>query len=101
MRHRSTACVPHITMKLRNAALALASISSLLLASPQAQAQTSDASYQEIGLDCGGWFYALATTNTPGRIYGGGDVFGVWRSDNYGETWTGLQKGFNKLDNFV
>jgi hypothetical protein len=85
-------------MKLRHAALVLASVSSLLLAYPQAQAQ---ATYKEIGLDCGGRFLGFCTTNVPGRIYGYGDVFGTWRSDNYGATWQPLQNGFQKFDNFI
>jgi hypothetical protein len=85
-------------MKMRHAALVLASASSLMLGSPQAQAENS---YKNIPLDCGGWFVGFATMPTSSRIYGYGDVFGVWRSDDKGATWTALQNGFETSDNFI
>ncbi|HEX8373323.1 MAG TPA: putative Ig domain-containing protein [Chthoniobacterales bacterium] len=88
-------------MKMRYAALVLASVSSLLLASPEAQAATT---YNNVTLDCGGRFVGFAThldSAHPNRLYGYGDVFGVWRSDDKGASWKPLQLGFRGLENFI
>lgn len=42
--------------------------------------------YTAIPLDGGGWFSGL-TQAADGRLYGYGDVFGAWRSDNGGAKW--------------
>jgi hypothetical protein len=48
-----------------------------------AMAQTD----KSIPLDAGGWFSGFAINQQTGRLYGYGDVFGGWRSDNNGDTW--------------
>ena len=53
-----------------------------------AQAQTSKA----VTLDCGGWFSGFAQADN-GRLYGYGDVFGAWRSDDGGNNWSYLNWG--------
>ncbi|MBD2768107.1 hypothetical protein IC235_09415 [Hymenobacter sp. BT664] len=65
------------------AGLALAA--STLLLSFAAHAQTLKA----MPLDCGGWFSGFAQADN-GRLYGYGDVFGAWRSDNGGTSWSYL-----------
>jgi hypothetical protein len=44
-------------------------------------------SHKSIPLDAGGWFSGFAVNKPTGRLYGYGDVFGGWRSDNNGATW--------------
>ena len=58
--------------------------SSIFLSCP-VQAQT----FKAVPLDCGGWFSGFAQADN-GRLYGYGDVFGAWRSDNGGTNWTYL-----------
>ena len=62
-----------------------------------AQAQTT---YRAIPMDCGGWFSGFAI-HSSGRLYGFGDVFGMWRSDNAGQSWQYLQGDFTTFDTFV
>ena len=49
---------------------------------PPAAAQT----FSAVSLDGGGWFSGFAQAD-DGRLYGYGDVFGAWRSDDGGKTW--------------
>ena len=63
----------------------LALILSLTFLSLTAQAQTLKA----VPLDCGGWFSGFAQADN-GRLYGYGDVFGAWRSDDGGNNWSYL-----------
>ncbi|HEX8656221.1 MAG TPA: hypothetical protein VF690_01730 [Hymenobacter sp.] len=49
------------------------------------QAQT----FKAVPLDCGGWFSGFAQADN-GRLYGYGDVFGAWRSDDGGTNWSYL-----------
>jgi len=56
--------------------VALASTSSLF----------SQATFKAVPLDCGGWFSGFAQADDT-RIYGFGDVFGAWRSDDGGTSW--------------
>jgi len=42
--------------------------------------------FQAVPLDCGGWFSGLAQAS-DGRLYGYGDVYGAWRSDDGGTSW--------------
>ena len=46
--------------------------------------------HKSIPLDAGGWFSGLAVNQSTGRLYGYGDVFGAWRSDNNGSAWSFL-----------
>jgi hypothetical protein len=65
--------------------------------------------HTSIPLDGGGWFSGL-NIHSSGRIYGYGDVFGTWRSDDAGQTWTYMNRnmparpnghGAPQDDNFV
>ena len=56
--------------------------------------------FSTIPLDSGGWFSGLSI-HSSGRLYGYGDVFGVYRSDNAGATWKYLQNDFTAEHNFV
>ena len=47
--------------------------------------------HKPIPLDAGGWFSGFAI-HPQGRLYGYGDVFGAFRSDNAGATWTYLNR---------
>jgi hypothetical protein len=64
---------------------------------PTASAQVI---HKQIPLDAGGWFSGLAV-HSSGRLYGYGDVYGTFRSDNFGESWQYLQNKFTSNDNFV
>jgi len=66
----------------------LAFIASSALLPSAAQAQT----FKALPLDCGGHFSGFAQADN-GRLYGYGDVFGAWRSDNGGDNWTYLNWG--------
>jgi hypothetical protein len=61
---------------------------------------SAETTYKNIGLDCGGWFVGFAA-HKDGRLYGYGDVYGMWRSDDKGLSWKPLQLGFSTSDNFV
>src|SRR4028119_1250772 len=56
--------------------------------------------YKSIPLDGAGWFSGI-TTHSSGRIYGFGDVFGAFRSDDSGNTWSYLNGNITSNDNFV
>jgi len=58
-----------------------------------AQAQT----FKALPLDCGGWFSGFAQADN-GRLYGYGDVFGAWRSDDGGMSWSYLNWPIPKGD---
>ena len=53
---------------------------------PTVEAAKPTLSYHAIPLDVGGWFSGFAV-HSSGRLYGFGDVFGVWRSDDSAKTW--------------
>jgi hypothetical protein len=65
------------------AGLALAASAAFLSFTTQAQ------TFQAVPLDCGGWFSGFAQADN-GRLYGYGDVFGAWRSDDGGANWSYL-----------
>jgi len=56
--------------------------------------------HKSIPLDCGGWFSGIVA-HSSGRIYGYGDVFGFWRSDDAGQTWRDLQGDLTTNESFV
>jgi hypothetical protein len=56
--------------------------------------------HKSIPLDGGGWFSGI-TTHSSGRLYGYGDVFGAFRSDDSGNTWSYLNGSITTDDNFV
>ena len=65
--------------------------------------------HKSIPLDAGGWFSGL-NIHSSGRLYGYGDVFGTFRSDDAGQTWTYMNRnmaarhnanGNPEDDNFV
>jgi photosystem II stability/assembly factor-like uncharacterized protein len=53
-----------------------------------------------ISLDNGGWFSGFAVHGS-GRVYGYGDVYGTFRSDDGGMNWRYLQHGLTVADDFV
>ncbi|TAG08184.1 MAG: hypothetical protein EAZ42_11650 [Verrucomicrobia bacterium] len=55
----------------------------------EAPASSRKISYHAIPLDVGGWFSGYAV-HPSGRLYGFGDVFGVWRSDDSAKSWSFL-----------
>ena len=63
-----------------------------------ASAQTP---YRDIPLDCGGWVSGYAQHAGTGRLYGFGDIFGLYRSDDFGSNWHFLQNGFAEDATFV
>ena len=63
----------------------LALVASVTLLSFPIHAQT----FKALPLDCGGWFSGFAQADN-GRLYGYGDVYGAWRSDNGGTSWSYL-----------
>ncbi|MBD2768008.1 hypothetical protein IC235_08915 [Hymenobacter sp. BT664] len=65
------------------AALILATAAVLLCLPSRGQ------TFKAVPLDCGGWFSGFAQADN-GRLYGYGDVYGAWRSDNGGTTWSYL-----------
>jgi len=71
--------------KIKSMAAVLAMFASTVLLSSVAQAQA----FKSLPLDCGGWFSGFAQADN-GRLYGYGDVFGAWRSDNGGNNWSYL-----------
>ncbi len=82
-------------MNLRPHILGLALISAIL-----PHPSCAETVYQSIPLDCGGWFSGFAIHST-GRLYGYGDVFGMWRSDDAGNSWKYLQGDFTTFDHFI
>lgn len=82
--------------RLRPTAVALTA--ALLLTGPvPLVGQVAD---RAVPLDCGGWLSGFAV-HSSGRVYAYGDVFGMWRSDNAGQSWQYLQGDFTIDDNFV
>lgn len=79
------------------ASVATLSLATLWLASPL---PSSAATYKSIPLDTGGWLSGYAI-HSSGRLYAYGDVFGTWRSDNAGNTWTDMQRDFTIGDGTV
>lgn len=65
--------------------LAVSLTTSAIFLSSNAQAQT----FKSVPLDCGGHFSGFAQADN-GRLYGYGDVFGAWRSDDGGSNWSYL-----------
>lgn len=61
------------------------------------QAQTSS---RDVALDCGGWVSGFAQ-HSSGRLYGYGDIFGLYRSDDFGTTWQFLQDTLTENVTFV
>lgn len=57
-------------------------------------------SHKSIPLDGGGYFSGI-TAHAAGRIYGYGDTFGAFRSDNSGQTWKYLNGDIPTDENFV
>jgi len=54
----------------------------------------SQTTYRDIPLDCGGWVSGFAQ-HSSGRLYGYGDIFGLYRSDDFGASWRFLQAGLS------
>ena len=52
---------------------------------------SAEVTHKSIPLDAGGYFSGLAI-HSSGRLYGYGDVFGTFRSDDAGQTWTYLNR---------
>ena len=77
-----------LTHKMRRCMAGLALVAGSALLSLTAQAQT----LKPVPLDCGGWFSGFAQADN-GRLYGYGDVFGAWRSDDGGSNWSYLNYG--------
>ena len=61
---------------------------------------TAQTTYRTIPTDCGGWFSGFAI-HSSGRLYGFGDVFGMWRSDDAGLSWQYLQGDFVTNETFI
>lgn len=56
--------------------------------------------FSEIPMDAGGWVSGFAQ-HSSGRLYGYGDIFGLYRSDDFGANWTFLQNKFTEGATFV
>ena len=56
--------------------------------------------YREVPLDAGGWVSGFAQ-HSSGRLYGYGDIFGVYRSDDFGANWRFLQAGVTEGGTFI
>ncbi|MBD2768010.1 exo-alpha-sialidase [Hymenobacter sp. BT664] len=69
--------------KIRPLRTSLALVASAIFFSFPSRGQT----FKAVPLDCGGSGFAQAEN---GRLYGYGDVFGAWCSDNGGTTWNYL-----------
>ncbi len=59
-----------------------------------------DQPYRSIPYDCGGWFRGFAA-HSSGRIYGFGDVFGAFRSDDGGNSWKYLLGDIPSNEDFI
>ena len=115
--NRNPVKVLRLTLR-RSSALSSLSLSSLLLIAaligcaappvtitpptlpPAVTPPTPPAPLTSFPLDSGGWFSGLSV-HSSGRLYGYGDVFGAYRSDDAGATWKYLQNDFTVDDNFV
>jgi len=51
--------------------------------------------YKAVPLDAGGWVSGFAQ-HSGGRLYGYGDTFGVYRSDDFGANWRFLQNSLTE-----
>jgi len=62
----------------------------------------SQTTYRDIALDAGGWVSGFAQ-HSSGRLYGYGDIFGLYRSDDFGASWRFLQAGLSDpgLNTFI
>ena len=67
------------------------------IALPTTALPTRAATYKSIPLDTGGWLSGYAI-HSSGRLYAFGDVFGAWRSDDAGNSWTDMQSDFTVND---
>ncbi|HEX8552303.1 MAG TPA: hypothetical protein VF681_12205 [Abditibacteriaceae bacterium] len=52
-----------------------------------------------VPLDIGGWVSGFSI-HSSGRLYSYGDVFGLWRSDDAGQSWKYLLNDFTTYDHF-
>lgn len=77
-----------LTKKVCQVMLILAFAAITVFLSAPLQAQT----FKSVPLDCGGWFSGFAQADN-GPLYGYGDVFGAWRSDDGGTNWSYLNWG--------
>ncbi|TAG09590.1 MAG: hypothetical protein EAZ42_06495 [Verrucomicrobia bacterium] len=68
------------------------------LASTQTNAQIT--SEQVISGDNGGWSVAWAQANN-GRLYHLGDLYGIYRSDDRGQSWTQPLRGFQSDEEWI
>ncbi len=68
------------------------------LASTQSNAQIT--SEQVISGDNGGWSVAWAQANN-GRLYHLGDLYGIYRSDDRGQSWTQPLRGFQSDEEWI
>ncbi|HEX8311718.1 MAG TPA: hypothetical protein VF614_10395, partial [Chthoniobacteraceae bacterium] len=55
---------------------------------------------RSVPLDCGGWLSGFSI-HSSGRLYAYGDVFGMWRSDDAGQSWKYLLHDLTAYDHFV
>jgi chitodextrinase len=85
---KSFATRPWLSLSHKMGRFILALTVSIAFLSFTSQAQT----YKAISLDGGGWLSGFAQADN-GRLYAYGDVFGAWRSDDVGKTWTYLNWG--------
>jgi hypothetical protein len=69
----------------------------LLLLASFSQAQNT---YRDVSLDTGGWVSGFAQ-HASGRLYGYGDIFGVYRSDDFGANWRFLQGSITEYVTFI
>lgn len=64
------------------------------------QTGASKVSVRSIPLDIGGWVSGFSI-HSSGRLYAYGDVFGMWRSDDAGQSWKYLMNDLTNNDYFV
>ncbi|HEX8834473.1 MAG TPA: putative Ig domain-containing protein, partial [Abditibacteriaceae bacterium] len=77
----------------RVALAGLALLLGLSLFTRVSHAQTP--TYKAVSLDAGGWVSGFAQ-HPSGRLYGYGDTFGVYRSDDFGANWRFLQNSLTE-----
>ena len=77
----------------RSVSIVLAIIAFLCGIPSPARAQAS--AYKSVSLDGGGWVSGFAQ-HSSGRLYGYGDTFGVYRSDDFGANWRFLQNSLTE-----
>ncbi len=56
---------------------------------------------RDVPMDCGGWVSGYAQHAGTGRLYGFGDIFGLYRSDDFGANWKFLQNSLVENATFV